>query len=106
MQVKVKDGSWEVMKPVDDWTRLQVEDMPTAPMRFYTLEGLKQGAYYEVKVTAHNDIGDSVPTEFVFLTAEGRVSDKIVQASATRGHAHPIRELHHLVSVGLIWPLL
>lgn len=74
VQVAVHDNTWVVAKPLDDWVITEVEDDENMPMLFYTLQGLKHSTYYEVTAKARNDIGISLATPHVFLTAKGRPS--------------------------------
>jgi len=70
-RVSVYEGTWDFQKPLEDFTKLEVQDNPQTPMMFFTLEGLKPNAYYQVEVIAHNDIGESIARPFIFRTKEG-----------------------------------
>ena len=76
-QVQVKTGhnanTWIMVRPLDDWSNVKVEDDPAAPMLYYRLQWLKPNTYYQLEVTARNDIGWSLANaEFVFKTSAGR----------------------------------
>ncbi|KAK2191593.1 hypothetical protein NP493_50g02002 [Ridgeia piscesae] len=74
VQVKEKDGSWTMEKPLEDWNVMRVEDDPEAPMLYYRLQGLKPTTFYQLEVTARNDIDWSLANaEFIFKssTADG-----------------------------------
>ena len=67
------DGSWIMEKPLDDWNLMRVEDDPEAPMLYYRLQGLKPTTFYQLEVTARNDIDWSLANaEFIFKTSTGR----------------------------------
>lgn len=88
-QVAVNDGSWEFKKPLEDWTRLVVQEDISRPRQFYKLENLQPNSYYELQVMARNDIDASAPNpQFIFRTADGEYalsySDSI---TPTRGHS-------------------
>jgi len=70
-RVAVYEGTFDFQKPLEDFTKLEVDDDPNNPMLTYTLEGLKPDAYYQVEVTAHNDLGNSLAKAFIFKTKEG-----------------------------------
>ena len=73
VQVKEKDGSWTMEKPLEDWNVMRVEDDPEAPMLYYRLQGLKPTTFYQLEVTARNDIDWSLANaEFIFKSSTGR----------------------------------
>ncbi|KAI0221197.1 Fasciclin-2 [Lamellibrachia satsuma] len=77
--VQVKTGhnadTWIVERPLDDWSNMKVEDDPAAPMLYYRLQWLKPNTYYQLEVTARNDIGWSLANaEFVFKTSAAKAS--------------------------------
>jgi neurocan core protein len=73
-RVAVYDGSWNVDNPLSDWVLRIKADDPDQPMRSYKLGNLRPNTYYQLEVTAKNDMGFSTPNdEFVFLTENDNV---------------------------------
>ena len=72
MKVTVYPGTFDLKKPLEDFTVLKVQNDPRKPMMYFTLEGLKPNAYYQVEVIASNDIGDSLARPYIFRTKDGK----------------------------------
>lgn len=48
-----------------------MNDDPNRPMTKYLFDGLTPISQYEAEITAHNHVGSSGVTRFVFSTSEG-----------------------------------
>jgi len=70
--VKVKPGTYQVEKVIDDkWSQRVAPDDVQNPMFYYVLGNLYPSTYYELQVEAMNAIGWSPPSdEFVFKTED------------------------------------
>lgn len=70
VEVAESAGKWTVIKQLEDWNNVKVDDVSNAPMLYYRLQRLKPNTYYQLEVTAHNDIGWSLANaEFIFKTS-------------------------------------
>ena len=71
----MKDGTFELDEPIEDWTRIRINDDESQPMRWYKIVGLNSNSYYEIEIIATNDRGSSSPNnEFIFVTHKGQSS--------------------------------
>jgi len=66
----VVEGTYNFSEPLVDWTWYVVDEHRDDPLSHHTLDDLKPRSFYELRVTAVNELGRSdVDSQFIFSTA-------------------------------------